>query len=313
MKCFSFILFFSTTLFGNAILSSYDNRFDAPLWTKSAHFSLQDTLTKPEDSTLIQIYPARALVRSLVLPGWGQMYNKSPWWKIALFAGIEVVGIVGIVQFNKKGEDLRLKYEDFADQHWSFENWINDTPIDSIYWQNGNVPYYFDDPEIYNDKHFWDVTIEGAHSITIWVNGVSMHADTLRTDPGSSLLGSAVVQRDRNYYENIGKYDQFVCGWDDVNDFEKKEKKTEDISEILIMTKNREKYLDMRYESNTYLKRATYTVSALMFNHVISTLEAVWTSQSNARKKKPYDTSMGLFYNKNSKYGIGGLSVAISW
>ena len=75
MKCFSLILFFSTTLFGNGILSSYDNRFEAPLWTKSVHSSLQDTLTKSEDSTLVQTYPARALLRSLVLPGWGQMYN----------------------------------------------------------------------------------------------------------------------------------------------------------------------------------------------------------------------------------------------
>ena len=29
MKCFSFILFFTTTLFGNGILSNYDNRFIA--------------------------------------------------------------------------------------------------------------------------------------------------------------------------------------------------------------------------------------------------------------------------------------------
>ena len=69
----------------------------------------------------------------------------------------------------------------------------------------------------------------------------------------------------------------------------------------------------MRYKSNTYLKMATYTVSAVMFNHVISALEAVWTSQSDARKKKTYDTSIGLFYNKNTQYGIGGLSLAISW
>ena len=29
MKCFSLILFFTTTLFGNGILSNYDNRFIA--------------------------------------------------------------------------------------------------------------------------------------------------------------------------------------------------------------------------------------------------------------------------------------------
>ena len=134
MKCFSFILFFTTTLFGNGILSSYDSRFEAHLWTKSAHFSLQDTLTKLEDSTLVQTYPARALLRSLVLPGWGQMYNKSPRWKTALFAGIEVAGIVGIIQLNKKAENLRKEFEIFANEHWDFNRWIRNTPITKSIW-----------------------------------------------------------------------------------------------------------------------------------------------------------------------------------
>ena len=339
MKCFSFILFFTTTLFGNGILSSYDNRFEAPLWTKPAHFSLQDTLTKLEDSTLVQTYPARALLRSLVLPGWGQMYNKSPRWKTALFAGIEVAGIVGIIQLNKKAENLRLKFEAFANEHWDFNRWVQNTPLTRSVWSGSNnydlIPYLFSNSDnyVYGDTTLFDVIIDGTHQLEILYNGQIKSSDCFNDDNTDNnctdlvdyednnyfLLDQMKVIKDLHFYENIGKYDQFVGGWDDLVGSDSssiwwiKEKQTEDGTEILIMTKNKEKYLDMRYKSNTYLEMATYVVSALMFNHVISSLEAMWTSQSNDRKKKAYDTSMGLFYNKNSKYGIGGLSVAISW
>ena len=330
MKYFSLILFFVTTILsGNGILSNYDNRFEALLWMKSEHSSLQDALTELSDSTLVQSYPARALLRSLVFPGWGQMYNKSPWWKTALFAGIEVAGIVGIVQLNKKAENLRLDFEAFADEHWNFSRWIRNTPLTKSHWTSDlNIPDVWN----YNgvDTTMYDVIIDGTHSLSVLFqeqlystpcfNDTSHYCDPLYNYE-DELLDFMQVVRDLHFYENIGKYDQFVGGWDDLgnaaNDSTQgwwiKEKRTEDGTEILIMTRNKDKYLDMRYESDTYLKMATYAVSAVMFNHVISALEAVWTTQSNARHEKTYDTSIGLYYNKNTKYGIGGLSFAISW
>ena len=327
MKYFSLILFFIlTTLFGNGILSSYDNRFEASFTFESEFYNFQDSITTAQD-TAIKSYPARALLRSLVVPGWGQMYNKSPWWKTALFAGIEVAGIVGIVQLNKKAEKLRLEYEDFANEHWDFTRWISNTPLTKSHWVNNlNIPDVWNYNE--GDTTMYDVIIDGTHLLSVLFqeqlystgcfNDTSYYCDPMY-HYDNELLESMQVVRDLHFYENIGKYDQFVGGWDDLVDADSssiwwiKEKQTEDGTEILIMTKNKEKYLDMRYKSNTYLKMATYAVSAVMFNHVISALEAVWTSQSDAREKKTYDTSIGLFYNKNTQYGIGGLSFAISW
>jgi|TARA_B100000959_G_scaffold584_1_gene588 antitoxin component YwqK of YwqJK toxin-antitoxin module len=319
-------------------IRNYNNGFDMPLSMKPEKSSFQSILTKPDDLTLIQTYPARPLLRSLVVPGWGQMYNKSPWWKTALFAGIEVAGIVGIVQLNKKAEKLRLEYEDFADEHWDFSRWIRNTPVNISYWSDPPNAVFTSSNYYVGDATLDDVIIDGTHQLDILYNGQIKSSNCFNDNgeeenncvdfvdfssypflPNYSLLDSMQVIKDLHFYENIGKYDQFVGGWDDLVDAESssiwwiKEKTTEDTVEILIMTKNKEKYLDMRYRSNTYLKMATYAVSAVMFNHVISALEAVWTSQSNARKKKTYDTSIGLFYNKNTQYGIGGLSVAISW
>ena len=323
-------------VFGEDVLWNYDNRFETPSTFTSEYYEFQESLKIEQDTLTNKSYPARALLRSLVVPGWGQLYNKSRWWKTALFVGIEVAGIAGIVQLNKKAENLRKEFEIFANEHWDFNRWIKNTPLKSSDWKPAGLSI----PDMWNyiasdtTTHLYDVIIDGTHQLDILHNGQIKSSDCFNdndTDNNCTdfvdyennnylLLDQMQVIKDLHFYENIGKYDQFVGGWDDLVDSSDgssiwwiKEKTTEDGYEILIMTRNKEKYLDMRYDSNTYLKMATYAVSALMFNHVISGLEAVWASQSKARKQKSVDTSMGLYYNKNSKYGIGGLTVAINW
>mgnify|MGYP001302274861 CR=1 FL=1 len=325
-------------VFGEDVLWNYDNRFEAPSTFTSEYYKFQDSLKIEQDTLTNKSYPARALLRSLVVPGWGQLYNKSSWWKTAFFVGIEVAGIAGIVQLNKKAENLRKEFEIFANEHWDFSRWIRNTPVNVDPWYSdyNQIPLVFFDSDNYQqgDTTLFDVIIDGTHQLDILYNGQIKSSACFNDDNTNNnctdfvdykdnnylLLDQMQVIKDLHFYENIGKYDQFVGGWDDLVDATNdssiwwiKEKTTEDGYEILIMTRNKEKYLDMRYDSNTYLKMATYAVSALMFNHVISGLEAVWDSQSKARKQKSVDTSLGLYYNKNSKYGIGGLTVAVNW
>ena len=117
------VLLFTSIIFGGNILDNYDGRFES-------HYVLMDTTdisTSEESLKPEQIYPARSLLRSLIIPGWGQLGNKSPWWKPVLFAGVEIAGIAGWYKWNKKAEKLRLDYEKFADTHWSIFNWITNT------------------------------------------------------------------------------------------------------------------------------------------------------------------------------------------
>ena len=98
-------------IFGGNLLDNYDGRFES-------NYVLRDTTdisTAEQSVESKQLYPARSLVRSLIFPGWGQIYNKSPWWKLVLFAGVEIAGISGWRQWNQKAERLRLDYENFAD------------------------------------------------------------------------------------------------------------------------------------------------------------------------------------------------------
>jgi hypothetical protein len=81
------------------------------------------------------------------------------------------------------------------------------------------------------------------------------------------------AERDQQYYEMIGKYDQFVLGWDDTDEYDPSLFATiQDLAEVY--SDNRLIYRDMRAESNDYLKPAGYVLGAILFNHVLSAIHA---------------------------------------
>ena len=297
-------------------LYNLDSRFH-PVLSTSFFFLDQDSLpgatemVEPEDSLVV--YPARPMLYSLILPGAGQWYNKSPAWKIGLFAGIEAASIFSGLQWQKKAEDIRLQYEIFADQNWDLETWVFNTL---------NTPI----------GNYADVHINGTHKLILVLSGSLaeqygnyVSSDSLENNAHWVYTGEVNVLRDRDFYENIGKYDQFVGGWTDCYDpsdiqytfpqwFEV-EKDVGDSTEIIISTPNKEDYVDQRARSNDYLNIAKFAVSAVMFNHVISALEAVWSTQIRNRSKKEQkvQTNVGLLYDQHAKYGVGGIAVSLHW
>ena len=319
-------LFVTSFIFGGNLLDNYDGRFES-------NYVFRDTTDISNDEQLSEIktvYPARSLVRSLIIPGWGQIYNKSPWWKPVLFAGVEVAGIAGWVEWNQKAERLRLDYENFADDQWSILNWITFTQQLSDVISDSLIDW---EP---------DVKIEGTHHLDIVYNDQIYSSDCLydldwsqessEEDcilPGTpeemdatlyntayipSLIenGSIIVIKDRDYYENIGKYDQFVAGWDGIlGNYIIQYKDVGDTTEIIISSPIKGNYLSQREKSNEYLNMATYAVSAVMFNHIISAFEAVWSSTRQSIRTPMVDTSVKLIYDKHSQFGIGGVSFSV--
>ena len=301
-----------TSYLGANDLYNLDSRFQ-PVLSTNFFFLDQDSLpaaleiVEQEDSLVV--YPARPMLYSLILPGVGQWYNKSPAWKIGLFAGIEAASIFSRLQWRKKAEDIRLKYEIFADQNWDLETWVSNTL---------NTPL----------GNYADVHINGTHKLILVLSGSLaeqygnyVSSDSLENNAHWVYTGEVNVLRDRDFYENIGKYDQFVGGWTDcygpANNqlwFEV-EKDVGDSTEIIISTPNKEDYVGQRARSNDYLNMAKYAVSAVMFNHVISALEAVWSTQIRNRPKKEQkvQTNVGLLYDQHAKYGVGGIAVSLHW
>ena len=306
------IIFAVTSYLSANDLYNLDSRFH-PVLSTSFFFLDQDSLpaatemVEPEDSLVV--YPARPMLYSLILPGAGQWYNKSPAWKIGLFAGIEAASIFSGLQWKKKAEDIRLQYEIFADQNWDLETWVFNTL---------NTPI----------GNYADVHINGTHKLTLVLSGSLavqygnyVSSDSLENNAHWVYSNEVSVLRDRDFYENIGKYDQFVGGWIDCYGLANNqlwfevEKDVGDSTEIIISTPNKENYVNQRGRSNDYLNMAKYAVSAVMFNHVISALEAVWSTQirNRTKKERKVQTNVGLLYNQHAKYGVGGIAVSLHW
>ncbi len=301
------LLIFSTYLTAGE-LYSLDNRFQ-PIYgfnTQLDNYNDLDTLDKMEMDTIVFInYPAKPLLYSLILPGLGQYKNGDPIWKPALFASIELASIAGWVQWNKQAEDIRKQYEQFGDIHWTLKGWVENTLL---------IP-------VISVSEYPDFRIDGTHKLSLHLSGILadnfgefVSSDSLVDHPEWIYSDNISLSKDQHFYENIGKYDQFVGGWDDIDQWYSEEKTVEDTVEIILKTPNKNDYLNDRAHSNQFLKLANYAVTAVMFNHLISGLEAVLTNQRQARDKvKQSKTDVGLYYDPKTKYGIGGISVSYNW
>ena len=274
-------------------------------------------LVVEKDSTF---YPGKPLLLSLVVPGLGQVYNKEPLWKPGVFIATEIVSITSIMYANKKADEIRMDYQKFADENWNVKDWWNFTQSGPEVIENNGL--YFTDNKL---KAMRDYV--GTHHLTIHLKGdlVNLFNTEFLTSDSLSILSGYLdsddlsMVKDRHYYENIGKYDQFVGGWSDVStNWYWEEKDVGDSTEIVIKTPMKQSYLDDRYKSNQWLSFAKFSISAMMFNHVISGLEAVWANRSIKNEKsgedaKKIDLDLGLLFNPSNSYGVGGLSFRVNF
>ena len=301
------------------ILGSYlISRFILFLSLSMVLFGQDSTkLVVEKDSTF---YPGKPLLLSLVIPGLGQVYNKEPIWKPGIFIATEIVSITSIMYANKKADEIRMDYQKFADENWNVKDWWNFTQSGPEVIENNGL--YFTDNKL---KAMRDYV--GTHHLTIHLKGdlVNLFNTEFLTSDSLSILSGYLdsddlsMVKDRHYYENIGKYDQFVGGWSDVStSWYWEEKDVGDSTEIVIKTPMKQSYLDDRYKSNQWLSFAKFSISAMMFNHVISGLEAVWANRSIKNEKsgedaKKVDLDLGLLFNPSNSYGVGGLSFRVNF
>jgi len=88
----------------------------------------------------------------------------------------------------------------------------------------------------------------------------------------------------QQYYEMIGKYEQFLIGWDDVTNYEQTSEK-------------RVYYMDRRGESNDYLVKASYIAMFTLLNRIVSIVDAAIISK-NYNVKIESSVSFGVKNNR---------------
>lgn len=187
--------------------------------------------------------PFRAFLYSALIPGTGQLYTGSK-LKAAVFLGLEALTLSGYIVYHGKGEDKTTEFENFADLHWSEDRYSNFL-IRNWPQSGGDDDYVLDN----------------------WGNPVFTH----------HLPDSKTQQ----YYEMIGKYNQFVFGWDDVDTL-----LTPPTYENLSEAKSDRRliYEDMRHEANKMFDRSTAALIVTMVNHLISGFEAALAARNHNKK-----------------------------
>ena len=140
-----------------------------------------------------------------------------------LYVTAEIAGIFGYQSNYTAGHDKELEFKVFGDEHWDYTTWS------------------------YSD------------------NGETACGGNLRTHQMPTYMDGNTERpiKDHHFYENISKYPEFVCGWDDIAQLDDKD-----------LTPNKTTYVEMRTHSNELFRNAQLAGTLIMVNHLISAFDA---------------------------------------
>jgi hypothetical protein len=263
-------------------LEAYDSE-------SAAHGPLLPTADRPRSGTLSVIGPAwngfadegaaesssrrryLPVVLSLLVPGAGEIY-MGYYVRGAVLVAAEVTAWTGYAYYHNKGLDSRAEYEQFADDHWSYGTWVKDHAL----WR---APEYSDVPREFQPldsigRNYWDG----------WPPYHSWHSKE---------------EEKQNYYENIGKYDWFISGWEDW-----------DPETIPRESALRTTYRAMRKKSNDELDNATAFIYLSVAARVVSLVETLILTRRDD-EDTPAERASGGFAIKTCATGLASGEVAL--
>ncbi len=213
----------------------------------SAPLFVQDELDEnPSTSVAVkQKNPKAAFFMSALVPGSGQVYAKS-YLKAAAFVAVEATAWVLHANYRDQGKQIEDEFHNYANTHWSepdYWKWI--AHQSGLEYNPNNLEPLRD----WEHQHF-------SHGL---------HRD-----------------KDQQYYEMIGKYHQFSWGWDDFRENHDISITTGEVTarynETGELNPNRAHYESRRDASNDALKNATTATTFALINHLLSAVDAAWTT-----------------------------------
>jgi hypothetical protein len=235
---------------GNTILSG---RLSAD--SKLALIEYKDNAVKqnsfqssPKKSVLL------AGILSGVLPGAGEVYvgGTANYIKAGGFFLIEAVSLYYAISFNQRGDAQTNYFQNYADKQWSVVKYAE-----------------------YLGRNGHPVAIDPNVSLPDWkrVNWASLNAaeDSLGLSHHLSQHG---VQQ---YYELIGKYPQYSPGWNQYVFGSGTSNPNDDYHAVPQQSLDYDK---MRGDANSLYKVASRGITFLYVNHLLSILDAIWSSVS---------------------------------
>jgi len=204
----------------------------------------------------------KALLFSAVVPGSGQIYSRS-YLKGLAFLVIEAAALTGHFHFNSEGNRLEDRFEADANAQW-------------------------------NENAYWNWMQEICDNTP----GSSCNSmDDLRSYERDSFSHFLPEVKNQPYYENIGKYNQFIIGWQEFREKILPEEIDEEPftyahyqsgelngKDLRTISPQRTSYTELQDDSDGNFKHATTLASLLLLNHVVSALDAAWTTKRFNRR-----------------------------
>lgn len=190
---------------------------------------------------------AISVLCSAILPGLGELYlyresrDAYTLARVPVFFALEGYLWYGYYHNHTKGKDLKDEYMAFGDTHWSLERFLAQHPC-------------CEDLGGCDDWQYYNEHCQGEFNFFLFT---PREAD------------------EEEYYENIGKYNAFVYGWDDWND------------QPDFWTPNRRYYWSLREDSDEHLVRGDQHLMFLIVNRVVSMLDAAWLAYRMGTNEEP--------------------------
>lgn len=312
-----------TSLFDEGNTTSIGTQYDGTLSSSQLHltgihqvdfFSIRDMRIPLEEHDSIPQFsdmtetrseksPWIAGALSLALPGAGEVYAGN-YLKGAIFFGIEVGVWLTAYLYDKKGDDQTTLFEAYANEHWNAVRYAKWT-YDHAELLNSNV-----NRDLYD--LLYDDNIEFVDPDTFYVpfdelNWEALHEfeEVIAYGVTNGYTHKLPYYGQQQYYELIGKYEQFYSGWDDAAI------EVPPDHNFTVPENSRYKiYSRMRAEANNYYDVASTMVSVAIINHVLSALDAAWTA-ANYNKALHAQVNVRL---QRTPYGVVPIKEAkVSW
>jgi hypothetical protein len=201
---------------------------------------------------------------SLAIPGAGQ-FRTEQYTKAAIFFSAEIALIVYAVINNNNGDKKTNEFQAYADAHWDavrYAKWINTYGVTDY---GPIMPFALEDFNAIRDR-------KDFSKINEWESGLHK----------LGFSHQLPVYQTQQYYELIGKYHQFKFGWDtyevDVNGVPVSDNGQYD--NLLSSEKQFKNYAVERGKANDYYYAASFAASALLINHVLSAVDAFFSTHS---------------------------------
>ncbi len=213
--------------------------------------------------------PLKAALFSAVIPGAGQAYSERYWQGLAFF-GVEVGLWVTYAVYQSRGDKQTTDFQNYADANWSVVRYAQ--------WITNNIG------QLNPGVNTSGMIISTDPSLKPWQqvdwNRINQVEDQIMQITGNGFTHNLPLRPAQQYYELIGKYPQFVGGWDDGGNYTVYDIQHETVSPHFLG------YRDQRGRANSLYAIASTATYVLVANHVLSALEAAWAAATNNQNLK---------------------------